>query len=284
MIFEPLNITQIIECYPDEWVLLGNPVRDGKKIISGIPIFNGKDKIEVHKHRNPLLYECESSTIIHTGEFESLYKEKHAWMKNNIPILAKKFDYKCQRCDIETTSKNGTIHHLKYTGFDYQKSVERLLKTKSILWVCKDCHKREHTALNINEVNQKIKHSGNCLLCLDFTWRAWFTKPSLELPICKNCFKYIEIKGMLVEKKEEIYFDEETIKQLKDLFSEDELRKGSYHSKLVLGYPFDLNEDDKKLFFLIQKRIDKGVFGNVKTNNLKNINPFIKRNNQIDLF
>ena len=41
-----LNIQEIKALYPDEWVLIGNPVMDESKIdvLSGIPIFHSKDK------------------------------------------------------------------------------------------------------------------------------------------------------------------------------------------------------------------------------------------------
>ena len=44
-----LKIHEIKALYPDEWVLIGNPVMDESKIdvMSGIPIFHSKDKKEV---------------------------------------------------------------------------------------------------------------------------------------------------------------------------------------------------------------------------------------------
>jgi hypothetical protein len=44
-----LSITDIKALYPNEWVLLGNPIMDESKIdvISGIPLFHSKDKKEV---------------------------------------------------------------------------------------------------------------------------------------------------------------------------------------------------------------------------------------------
>lgn len=44
-----LDINEIKQLYPDEWILPGNPVMDSSKIdiVSGIPVFHSKDKREV---------------------------------------------------------------------------------------------------------------------------------------------------------------------------------------------------------------------------------------------
>lgn len=46
---QELNINEIKQLFPGEWVLFGNPVMDDTKIdvVSGIPIFHSKDKKEV---------------------------------------------------------------------------------------------------------------------------------------------------------------------------------------------------------------------------------------------
>ena len=46
---QTLNIREIKQLFPGEWVLLGIPVMDDSKIdvVSGIPIFHSKDKKEV---------------------------------------------------------------------------------------------------------------------------------------------------------------------------------------------------------------------------------------------
>ncbi len=43
-----LNILDIKNLYPNEWVLIGNPTMDDSKIelLSGIPLFHSKDKKE----------------------------------------------------------------------------------------------------------------------------------------------------------------------------------------------------------------------------------------------
>ena len=44
-----INIADIKALYPDEWVLLGNPIMDASRIdvLSGIPLFHSRDKKEV---------------------------------------------------------------------------------------------------------------------------------------------------------------------------------------------------------------------------------------------
>ena len=44
-----INIAEIKALYPNEWVLLGNPIMDESKIdvLSGIPLFHSQDKKEV---------------------------------------------------------------------------------------------------------------------------------------------------------------------------------------------------------------------------------------------
>ena len=46
---ELLSISDIKGLYPNEWVLLGNPVVDDNKIdvVQGIPLFHSKNKKEV---------------------------------------------------------------------------------------------------------------------------------------------------------------------------------------------------------------------------------------------
>ena len=44
-----LPLTELQQRYPDEWVLLGNPILDENQlaVLSGIPIYHSKDKREV---------------------------------------------------------------------------------------------------------------------------------------------------------------------------------------------------------------------------------------------
>ena len=68
-----LNITDIKALYPNEWVLLGNPVMDDQKlnVISGVPIFHSKDKKEVCYLGKDKTTNFEKITIIFTGVFNS---------------------------------------------------------------------------------------------------------------------------------------------------------------------------------------------------------------------
>ena len=67
-----LNITDIKDLYPNEWVLLGNPSMDEAKIdvISGIPLFHSKDKKEVCYIGRDKTSKFDKITLIYTGTFK----------------------------------------------------------------------------------------------------------------------------------------------------------------------------------------------------------------------
>ena len=67
-----LNISDIKQLYPNEWVLLGNPVMDDTKIdvISGIPIFHSKDKKEVCYIGRDKTSAFDKITLVFTGNFK----------------------------------------------------------------------------------------------------------------------------------------------------------------------------------------------------------------------
>ena len=44
---DSLDLEQIKDLYPDEWVLLGNPVIQNTKVLAGIPICHAKDKRDI---------------------------------------------------------------------------------------------------------------------------------------------------------------------------------------------------------------------------------------------
>jgi hypothetical protein len=71
-----LNIKEIKTRYPDEWVLLGNPIMDESKIdvLSGIPLFHSKDKKEVCYIGRDKTANFEKITIIYTGKFKPARK------------------------------------------------------------------------------------------------------------------------------------------------------------------------------------------------------------------
>jgi hypothetical protein len=71
-----LNINDIKKLYPDEWVLVGNPVMDESKIdvISGIPIYHSKDKKEVCYLGRDKTGEFGKITLLFTGSFKPTRK------------------------------------------------------------------------------------------------------------------------------------------------------------------------------------------------------------------
>jgi hypothetical protein len=64
-----LNINEIKKQFPDEWVLIGNPVMDESKInvLSGIPIYHSKDKTEVCYIGRDKTEGFDKITLIYTG-------------------------------------------------------------------------------------------------------------------------------------------------------------------------------------------------------------------------
>ena len=71
-----LNINEIKNLYPDEWVLVGNPVMDDRKIdvMSGIPIYHSKDKKEVCYIGRDKTSGFDKITLIFTGTFKATRK------------------------------------------------------------------------------------------------------------------------------------------------------------------------------------------------------------------
>ena len=67
-----LNINDIRQLYPDEWVLVGNPVMDNSKIdvLSGIPIYHSKDKKEVCYIGRDKTSDFNKVTLIFTGTYK----------------------------------------------------------------------------------------------------------------------------------------------------------------------------------------------------------------------
>ncbi|MEO6833321.1 MAG: hypothetical protein ABI378_12315 [Chitinophagaceae bacterium] len=71
-----LNINDIKKLYPNEWVLLGNPVMDASKIdvLSGIPLFHSKDKREVCYIGRDKTTDFKKITLVYTGSFKPTRK------------------------------------------------------------------------------------------------------------------------------------------------------------------------------------------------------------------
>ena len=74
---EILSINQIRHLYPEQWVLVGNPVLDNpnslgsvvSKLMRGVVLSAGKDKREIAEKAKDLRVGYESITCIYTGVF-----------------------------------------------------------------------------------------------------------------------------------------------------------------------------------------------------------------------
>jgi hypothetical protein len=76
LMVQNLNIAEIKQLYPDEWVLIGNPIMDESRleIISGIPLFHSKDKKEVCYIGRDKTATFDKITLIYTGSFKQQRK------------------------------------------------------------------------------------------------------------------------------------------------------------------------------------------------------------------
>jgi hypothetical protein len=80
-----LTLEQIKSNYPNEWVLLGNPLLDEPEVeasiisqlISGIVLFHSKDKRELAYKAKEVKKSYESTTLIFTGEIP---KNRKFWL------------------------------------------------------------------------------------------------------------------------------------------------------------------------------------------------------------
>jgi hypothetical protein len=70
---EVINIAAIKALYPDEWVLIGNPVMDKSElnVLSGIPVLHSKDKKEVCYLGKSKTADFNTITIVYTGTFKA---------------------------------------------------------------------------------------------------------------------------------------------------------------------------------------------------------------------
>jgi hypothetical protein len=73
---QPLTLEQIKTAYPNEWVLLGNPIMDDSKldVLAGIPLFHSKDKKEVCYMGREKTTDYAKITLIYTGTFRPMRK------------------------------------------------------------------------------------------------------------------------------------------------------------------------------------------------------------------
>ena len=67
-----LDLTSIKKRFPNEWVLLGNPVMDdaGLTVFSGIPIYHSRDKREVCYIGKDKTADYQFITLIYTGQLK----------------------------------------------------------------------------------------------------------------------------------------------------------------------------------------------------------------------
>ncbi len=73
---QSINITDLKKLYPDEWVLLGNPLMDPSNldVLAGVPLFHSKDKKEVCYIGRDKTSAYEKITLIFTGTFKPARK------------------------------------------------------------------------------------------------------------------------------------------------------------------------------------------------------------------
>ena len=73
---QAININDIRKLYPDEWVLLGNPLMDDSKldVLSGVPLYHSKDKKEVCYIGRDKTSAYDKITLIFTGTFKPTRK------------------------------------------------------------------------------------------------------------------------------------------------------------------------------------------------------------------
>jgi hypothetical protein len=82
---EPLTVDQIRSTYPDEWVLVGNPMLGDtdtigsivSKLQSGIVLYHSKDKREIAYKAKELTQDVERFACIFTGEVP---KNRRFWL------------------------------------------------------------------------------------------------------------------------------------------------------------------------------------------------------------
>jgi hypothetical protein len=71
---EILNIEQIKNLYPDEWILVGNPIIENTKLLEGIVLYHSKDKKEVCYLGRGLTEGFSKITLAFTGSIKSVRK------------------------------------------------------------------------------------------------------------------------------------------------------------------------------------------------------------------
>lgn len=62
------SMEELQKMFPDEWILLGNPIVENTHVMGGIPIIHSKNKREVYYLGKDLVNEFHNTTIAYTGE------------------------------------------------------------------------------------------------------------------------------------------------------------------------------------------------------------------------
>ena len=104
-----LTIEQIRQLWPDEWVLLGNPIMEHTKVLGGVPVFHHKDKRELVKGKE-LLQPFATKTWTFTGEFRLR-------RKLNIDLqlkLARKAMLECQAISSKNSMDKTTLEEINF--------------------------------------------------------------------------------------------------------------------------------------------------------------------------
>ena len=63
-----LSIEQIRQLWPDEWVLIGNPIIENTHVLGGVPVFHAKEKKGLLEGKD-LLEGFDLKTWVYTGDF-----------------------------------------------------------------------------------------------------------------------------------------------------------------------------------------------------------------------
>lgn len=71
---EVMSFDDIKKLYPDQWVLLGNPVIENVRVVSGIVLMHGKDKRDFILEGREMVKNYKSFTMRYTGEFPRIRK------------------------------------------------------------------------------------------------------------------------------------------------------------------------------------------------------------------
>jgi len=142
---QALNINEINNLYPDEWVLVGNPTMDNKRIdvLSGVPIYHSKDKKEVCYMGRDKTSSYEKIALIFTGSFRptrkitGIFNRIKQWfflLKGNRKVdslwwVSIEVDHKFElKMVLDTGASNTTIdsNSLYLLGYDLKDSIGKV--------------------------------------------------------------------------------------------------------------------------------------------------------------